>query len=214
MNNKYITIPPEKLIDIFLEVGIVPNGKLHFNWNEVSEWQIENLIKLGMKPQHKLLDVGCGPIRLGMQAISYLEDGNYYGIDAFDKYIDLIPFMAEAAGITKKYNILYNRYFEFEKLGNGFDFAIAQSVFTHLSKSQIIDCMHKMKKVMAPGSKFLFTNIESKEARGFLYIGYLPMIAGTHCSDQFYQDIAKELNIEFQANVIPHHSQTAHLFKF
>lgn len=213
---KFISLAPQDLVDLFLEEGIVPNAKFHYRWEEFSKWQIESLIEIGMLPSHKLLDVGCGPMRFGIQAVNYLDDGNYYGIDAFNKYIELAPKVCELAGIKKTYKILYNNLFEFDKLTNEYsiDFAMAQSVFTHLSQRQIIDCMHKMKKVMKPGSKFLFSNITSKVARGFLYSGYIPMISGTECTDDFYNSIAKELSIKFESNVISHPTQYAHLFLF
>lgn len=35
----------------------------------------------GLKPYHKVLDIGCGTLRNGIPLIRYLKPGNYYGID-------------------------------------------------------------------------------------------------------------------------------------
>ena len=37
--------------------------------------------RLDMKPDHRVIDYGCGSLRLGVHLINSLEPGNYYGID-------------------------------------------------------------------------------------------------------------------------------------
>jgi hypothetical protein len=44
--------------------------------------QLEFLKGHGLRPEHKLLDVGCGCFRAGRYFIDYLDRGNYYGVDA------------------------------------------------------------------------------------------------------------------------------------
>ena len=46
------------------------------------------MVEHGLKPEHKLLDVGCGPLRGGIKFINYLEPGNYYGVDKRADVID------------------------------------------------------------------------------------------------------------------------------
>lgn len=207
-------IPVAKLIDLCLEYGMVPDAKFHYHWDGIADWQINSLKSIGLKPSQTLLDIGCGPLRLGVHAIEYLEDGNYCGMDASPIYCKIGPEVAKEAGITKKYQILESPGFEFEKFNTKFDFAIAQSVFTHLSREQIHSCMLRLKKVMNPGGIFLFTNIAAGTARGFLYVGGIPMIAGSHCTVDYYKEMARELGIEFTEQSVPHPTQTTHLFKF
>jgi cyclopropane fatty-acyl-phospholipid synthase-like methyltransferase len=207
-------IPVAKLIDLCLEYGMVPDAKFHYHWDGIADWQINSLKSIGLTPAHSLLDIGCGPLRLGVHAIDYLDDGNYYGMDASPVYCKIGPQVAIEAGVTKKYHVLESPDFEFEKFNAKFDFAIAQSVFTHLSREQIRACMLHLKKVMKPGGIFLFTNIASGTARGFLYVGGIPMIAGSRCTVDFYKEMAQELGIEFIEQTVSHPTQTAHLFKF
>jgi len=50
-------------------------------WNEIGTLQFEYLKSKGLKPAHKLLDVGCGSLRGGVHFVSYLNSHNYYGFD-------------------------------------------------------------------------------------------------------------------------------------
>ncbi|HTR18374.1 MAG TPA: hypothetical protein VMH91_00090, partial [Candidatus Paceibacterota bacterium] len=53
-------------------------GELNPVW---APFQLERLIAHGIKPQHTLLDIGCGYLRGGQYIIDYLEEGNYTGTD-------------------------------------------------------------------------------------------------------------------------------------
>lgn len=212
--NPKLKMPVNRLLNICLETGMVPDAKFHYRWDEYAQWQIDGLIEIGMKPNHKLLDIGCGPLRLGTHAIDYLEDGNFYGIDANPAYLELAPIIYKESGLTKKYHIILDSEFNFTKLGSGFDFAIAQSVFTHLSSHQIIHCLKNLKGVMNKDGTLLFTNIITDYPRGFLYAGKVPMISGTHCTVEFYKQICAEIGATFIEKTISHPTQTAHLIKF
>lgn len=51
------------------------------NWDTIGQLQLEFLIRQGLKPSDKLLDIGCGSLRLGVKAVPYLDEGNYWGTD-------------------------------------------------------------------------------------------------------------------------------------
>lgn len=50
-------------------------------WQENRHFQFEFLLKLGLKPHHRLLDFGCGTLVGGIPLITYLDTGCYYGVD-------------------------------------------------------------------------------------------------------------------------------------
>lgn len=50
--------------------------------DEMGKLQFDYLIKNGLKPEHKFLDIACGSFRAGRFLIEYLNTNNYYGIDA------------------------------------------------------------------------------------------------------------------------------------
>jgi SAM-dependent methyltransferase len=45
-------------------------------------FQIDFLIAQGLRPEHRVLDIGCGPLRAGIPLIAYLDPRNYTGIEA------------------------------------------------------------------------------------------------------------------------------------
>jgi SAM-dependent methyltransferase len=57
-------------------------------WKELQSYQLNTLITNGLKPQHKLLDLGCGPLQGGIAFIKYLGKNNYYSIDIRQGSID------------------------------------------------------------------------------------------------------------------------------
>ena len=88
---------------------------------------------LGLRSNHRLLDIGCGSLRVGRLLIPYLEAGNYIGADPNDWLINdalqnEIGF--DVLEIKKPRFIIddnLNKEIEFLNI----DFAIAQSVFSH-----------------------------------------------------------------------------------
>ena len=50
-------------------------------WDEIGKLQFDFLIKKGLKPHHKLIDIGCGSLRGGVHFINYLNKKNYFGTD-------------------------------------------------------------------------------------------------------------------------------------
>jgi len=140
------------------------------HWDYLGQLQLDYLVERGLEPRHHLLDVGCGPLRAGVHFVRYLEPGHYAGVD-------IRPELLEAARVVelprhglehKEPALLASNRFEFGKLGRTFDFAIAQSVFTHLSLNAIIRCLVEMGRVLRPGGKFYATIHENPHGKLFL----------------------------------------------
>jgi len=51
-------------------------------WEETGEAQMAALVDAGLRPDHVLLDIGAGSLRLGCRAVPYLEPGHYWATDA------------------------------------------------------------------------------------------------------------------------------------
>lgn len=114
-------------------------------WAELGMLQLNFLRSKGMLPHHRLLDIGCGSLRLGVCAAAYLEAGNYWGTDlhaallsvGYDR--ELVP-----AGLDTRVarsNLVTDKDFCFIGVPQKLDFAIAQSVFTHLPSSWLRLCL-------------------------------------------------------------------------
>ena len=139
-------------------------------WDYLGKLQLDYLVEQGLKPEHYVLDVGCGPLRAGVHFMGYLEPGHYAGIDkrgdTLERARDIeLPRYGLA---DKNPNLLVNGAFEFHKLGQTFDYAIAQSVFTHLPVNNIVRCLVEMAKVLNPGGRFYATIYENPNGKQFL----------------------------------------------
>ncbi len=132
-------------------------------WDQMGKLQFEFLLQQGLKPHHYLLDIACGSLRAGVHFIPYLEPGHYLGLEKEQKLIDagLQHELPEALQQTKQPQLVVSDCFEFEKFGQKADFALAQSLFSHLPPSLIDDCLTKLRPHMAEGGAFYATFFES-----------------------------------------------------
>ena len=187
-----------KLIDLHLEekAGVPSNRELM--WESLGDWQMDSLKKLGLLPDHKLLDVGCGPLRFGTYAISYLTEGNYFGVEVWEPYVKLGKRILEEFKITKQYTMKIDRDFDYEVFGEKFEFAIAQSVVTHLSVHQIDKLLNTLKKVMKSGGVFLFTYINNRFPYSVYYEMEEPMITPCNLNNSFFEKLEKKYQVKFE----------------
>jgi cyclopropane fatty-acyl-phospholipid synthase-like methyltransferase len=122
-------------------------------WDQLGNLQLDFLVQRGLQPHHALLDVGCGPLRAGVKLVPYLDPGNYYGIDLSDILIEagyegeIVPNGLEDR--LPRANLAVNSSFDASGFGRRFDFAIAQSVFTHVPWNDIRLCLEMLSDVMA-----------------------------------------------------------------
>lgn len=127
-------------------------------WEEVGQLQMEFLIKAGLKPDHKLLDIGCGCLRGGIHYVRYLQEGKYYGIDINQSLIDAGHVEIKEAGLSDKNpNLLVDDKFSFDKFYSRFNFMVSISVFTHLPMNIIIRCLKKSRGSLAKDGVYYAT---------------------------------------------------------
>jgi hypothetical protein len=141
-------------------------GGLDSFWHRVSALQFDMLIEKGLRPNDVLLDLGCGSLRGGCKFIPYLDAGHYIGAD---KHIELIIYgVNRELGIDifadKKPQFIITEAFDFSQLRARPTFAIAQSLFSHLTLTDISLCFAQLRRVVAPQCRFFATFIETAGA--------------------------------------------------
>lgn len=133
-------------------------------WEELGKLQFEFLLERGLKPPMKLIDIGCGSLRGGVRFVEYLDKGNYYGIDVNKSLLDA-GYGTELAlkGLQAKLpcsNLLVEDRFRVSRFGVEFDFALAQSVFTHLPLNHVRLCLIEVSKCLKRSGRFYATFFE------------------------------------------------------
>lgn len=115
--------------------------------------QFSLLFLLGMREHHRLLDFGCGSLRLGRLAIPYLRPGGYFGVEpeawlveeGFDREL------GRDARAIKRPRFDYNREYRADVFGERFDFIVAQSIFSHTGTDASRRALGSFASVLADG---------------------------------------------------------------
>jgi hypothetical protein len=101
--------------------------------------QLATLLREGVYPSSKVLDVGCGCLRGGYWLIHFLDKGGYFGIEPhtimLQKGIDYV--LGPALLEEKKPRFDTNDQFDFSVFNEKFDVLIARSIWSHASKAQV-----------------------------------------------------------------------------
>lgn len=157
-------------------------------WDTLGKLQFDYLVGRGLEPSHYFLDVGCGPLRGGAHFIRYLEAGHYYGVDSNAPMLEETERLeVPRQGLADKQPTLVAMAdFGFERLDRQFDYALAQSVFTHLPLNEIIRCLMEMDKALAPGGEFYATIWENPRGKFNLDDIQQTATAVTHFDRDFF----------------------------
>jgi SAM-dependent methyltransferase len=161
-------------------------------WDELGRLQFDYLASAGLKPHHYFLDVGCGPLRGGVHYIRYLEPGHYFGVDKNAAVlkeacaVELPRYELDGRGAT----VVAMEDFGFRRLGQTFDYALAQSVFTHLPLNSIIRCLMNIEQVLVPGGRFYATFYENPDGKRNLDdIQQTPRVVTHFDRDYYHYDL-------------------------
>jgi SAM-dependent methyltransferase len=157
-------------------------------WDVLGKLQLEFLVKNGLQPHHVLYDIACGSLRAGIHLIPYLNKGNYIGIDKEKLLIELgiDKELGQDMYQKKKPEFLVTDSFEFEKISKSPDYAIAQSLFTHLTLKDITKCLRKLRAIAKTGCKFYATFDEEQVTPKAKKRQGLPNPPSSHSNLTFY----------------------------
>jgi len=132
------------------------------------------LTTIGLRETHKLLDVGCGSLRIGRLLIPYLNSGNYYGIEPFAELCRAgVEIECGSIADIKLVNLMYEDKIPVYLNTVEFDFILFQSIFTHCDKKMIEDYLNDALALLSPSGMILatFFHGEENKKQGWQYPG-------------------------------------------
>lgn len=139
--------------------------------------QFVTLLEQGLLPESKVLDIGCGVLRLAYWLVRFLDPGCYCGIEPAQDRVDygkeyiITPTQLE----EKKPRFDYNENFDTSVFDEKFDFFIAGSIWTHCSKEHILTMLDGFLRNTRPNAQFLVSYLPasdpSEDYQGSQWVG-------------------------------------------
>jgi SAM-dependent methyltransferase len=129
-------------------------GRPHL-WKMKRGFQIAFLREVGLKPEHYLLDIGCGTLRGGIPMVRYLKEGHYVGIDTRPDVLKEARKELETEKLTSKAPALVCApTISSLDLGRTFDYVWAFSVLFHMTDEILDDCFTFVERHLEPHGIF------------------------------------------------------------
>ncbi len=125
-------------------------------WDQLQQYQLDFLIRRGLEKQHKLLDIGCGPLQGGLAFIDYLNPGGYVGLDLREEpLVAAYRQIAEKNLVHKNPILIYSSNFGKNELDQiQFDYLWASQILYHLPEEKIDRLFEQISSRMTPSSLF------------------------------------------------------------
>ena len=142
----------ERLYQVTTQIGC---GVQRFE--KTGRAQLEGLIRHGLNPWDKLLDIGCGALCGGYWMMHFLDPGCYFGVEPntfmFECGVAHIPEPGLFA--VRQPRFLHNDQYDFSGFGVSFDYFHAHSIWTHAPKKDIEKMLDGFVAFTRPGARFL-----------------------------------------------------------
>lgn len=166
---------------------------------------------IGLRQHHRVLDIGCGSLRIGRLLIPYLNEGNYIGVEPNKWLVE--DGIANELGMDlvriKKPLLSFRASMEDFRNSLELDYAVAQSIFSHCGRDLISQWLSQasfhLKHNAALVATFLIGDKDHDEP-GWIYPGCVKYRPETLAA------LAAEHDLDFQILDWAHPRQTWALF--
>jgi SAM-dependent methyltransferase len=124
------------------------------DFERVGRMQLAVLLEQGLRPQSRVLDVGCGCLRAGYWLMHFLDPGCYFGIEPDPEVLKAgLEVIVEPETVQRAEAHFSERDdFVFSEFATSFDFVLARSIWTHASKAQIETMLDQFVATANPGA--------------------------------------------------------------
>jgi SAM-dependent methyltransferase len=202
-----------------LGIGLKP-GDPHYrayvgppqDYDLIAAMAFNLLTTLGLRQHHTLLDVGCGSLRIGRLLIPYLNRGKYFGIEPNQWLVEegIRRELGEALVHIKRPTFFFSDSPEtIAEAKIAFDFALAQSIFSHCGLDLIKNWLRAISRSLAKNGALIATFLigeEDSPKTGWIYpecVNYRPATL---------ERAAADVNLRFEILDWKHPRQTWALF--
>ncbi len=150
-----------------LGVGVVGHrAYIGGRWEEYGQLEFDFMVERGLRPEHVMLDIACGSLRAGVRLIPYLDAGNYLGIEKEESLIKqaLAKELPPEVAAEKRPELVVSGAFEFERFSKQADYALAWSLFTHLTREDLEKCLRNLRANVPDSHRFYATWLPGEES--------------------------------------------------
>jgi len=122
--------------------------------------QMDYLVSRGLRPSHRVLDLGCGSLRAGIWLIRYLENGNYFGVDAHLESLEAaVHYEIPLHGLERKNpRFLLSHQFEVSHFCVDFDWILAFALLIHLDPQNQELALRNMGSCLEPEGRVVLAH--------------------------------------------------------
>ena len=132
------------------------------------------LTSLGLRQHHRLLDIGCGSLRIGRVLIPYLNAERYVGIEPNRWLIEegVAKEVGQDSVALKRPTFCEDDSTRPLRGGEPIDFAVAQSIFSHCGMDLLDHWLGEVAAVLGPSGALVATFLigeSDPEESGWIY---------------------------------------------
>jgi hypothetical protein len=136
--------------------GIYSGGPIR-DFERVGRNTFITALMCGLLPEHKLLDFGCGSLRLGYWFVRFLERNCYCGIEPVKTGLEAGKRYAlgEELIAAKNPRFSLNSNCDMSVFGDKFDLVIARSIFSHMGPGLVRTSLTSFRENSRPSAVML-----------------------------------------------------------
>lgn len=129
------------------------------DYDLIGRIELSALLAAGLKPEHTLVDFGCGTGRLATHVIPRLPRGAYVGIDISRTMLAHARSSVDAqcAGASCQVTWKHQTATAFDLPSESVDFLAAFSVFTHMEHEDSYRYLLDSRRIARAGARFVFS---------------------------------------------------------
>ena len=131
-------------------------------WEAAEPKAVKWFKTMGLKRRHKVIEYGCGSLRLGAHFIRYLDRGNYFGLDVISDFYQQGEQTIGAKMIGEKAPVLraINPQSVAEGAAFGADFVCSNTVAVHVHPTEMETYFKNLAQLTAkPGARLIFNAV-------------------------------------------------------